>query len=373
MRDMRGLPRPEYPRPSFRRRDWVNLNGDWDFGADESRNFDRRILVPFSPQSQLSGIGERVPGDVLWYRHRFDAPDSKRLLLHFGAVDYRATVWVNGEEVAAHEGGHTPFSADISRFAGRHDNVLVVRAEDPFADLTIPRGKQYWKQTSEEIFYTPTSGIWQTVWLEPLPERFIRELVIRPDLDAAAIDIEVSASGGVDVVVTLSGEAVGRWRGSDEGRIQLSRVMPWSPEAPHLYEVDVSMLDGTDRVVTYFGLRKLETKDGTLCLNGAPYIHRLVLDQGYFLDGLLTAPTDGDLRRDIELAKSMGFNGARKHQKIEDPRWLYWADILGFLVWSEMPNFHERSPEAERRLTSEWREAVMRDAHHPSIVAWVPV
>jgi len=373
MMQMRGLPRPEYPRPSFRRRDWVNLNGEWDFGAGDSRNFDRRIVVPFGPQSELSGLGVRVPGDVLWYRRRFDAPDSARLLLHFGAVDYRATVWVNDEEVATHEGGHTPFSADVSRFAGRPDNVVVVRAEDPFADLTIPRGKQYWKETSEEIFYTPTSGIWQTVWLEPMPERSIGNLVLRPNLDAAAVDIEVVADGGVDAVVTLQGEAVGRWHGSDKGRIALDRVMPWSPEAPHLYEVDVSMLDGTDRVVTYFGLRKVETKDGQLWLNGAPYIQRLVLDQGYFPGGLLTAGTDAELRRDIELAKSMGFNGARKHQKIEDPRWLYWADTLGFLVWAEMANFHERSPEAERRLTAEWSEAVVRDRHHPSIFAWVPV
>ncbi|HEY8798239.1 MAG TPA: sugar-binding domain-containing protein, partial [Candidatus Dormibacteraeota bacterium] len=317
---MRGLPRPEYPRPSFRRRDWVNLNGEWDFGAGDSRNFDRRIVVPFGPQSELSGLGVRVPGDVLWYRRRFDAPDSARLLLHFGAVDYRATVWVNDEEVATHEGGHTPFSADVSRFAGRPDNVVVVRAEDPFADLTIPRGKQYWNETSEEIFYTPTSGIWQTVWLEPMPERSITSLVLWPNLEAAAVDIEVVADGGVDAVVTLQGEAVGRWHGSDKGRIALDRVMPWSPEAPHLYEVDVSMLDGTDRVVTYFGLRKVETKDGQLWLNGAPYIQRLVLDQGYFPGGLLTAGTDAELRRDIELAKSMGFNGARKHQKIEDPR-----------------------------------------------------
>jgi beta-galactosidase/beta-glucuronidase len=351
----------------------VNLNGEWAYGAGDSRNFEGRILVPFAPQSELSGIGERAPGDVLWYRRRFDAPDSKRLLLHFGAVDYRATVWVNGDEVATHEGGHTPFSADITQFAGRADNFLIVRVEDPTADLTIPRGKQYWKQASEEIFYTPTSGIWQTVWLEPLPERSITNLVLRPNPDAGAVDVEVVAESRVDVVVTLDGEMVGRWSGSHKGRIALSRVASWSPEAPHLYEVDVSMLDGTDRVVTYFGLRKVETKEGKFWLNGAPYVQRLVLDQGYFPGGLLTAGTDAELRRDIELAKSMGFNGARKHQKVEDPRWLYWADTLGFLVWGEMPNFHERSPDAERRLSSEWREAVLRDVHHPSIVAWAPM
>jgi beta-galactosidase/beta-glucuronidase len=373
MRDMRAVPRPEYPRPSFRRRDWVNLNGEWEFGSGDSENFDRTILVPFCPQSELSGIGLRVPGDVLWYRRHFDAPPGPRLLLHFGAVDYRATVWVNGEEVATHEGGHTPFFADISRFAGRPDNVVVVRAEDPFADLTIPRGKQYWKEMSEEIFYTPTSGIWQTVWLEPTPERAITRLVLQPDLDSASVGIEVAAPGGVDVVVTFEGTSVGRWRGSDQGRIALDRVMPWSPETPNLYEVDVSMLDGADRVVTYFGLRKVETKEGRLWLNGEQYIQRLVLDQGYFPGGLMTAATDTELRRDIELAKTLGFNGARKHQKLEDPRWLYWADRLGFLVWGEMANFHERSPEAERRFTAEWREAVLRDRHHPSIVAWVPI
>src|ERR1700674_1515268 len=183
---MRGVPRPEYPRPSFRRRSWINLNGEWEFGAGGSETFDRRILVPFCPQSDLSGLGVRVPGDVVWYRRRFDAPRSARLLLHFGAVDYRATVWVNGEEVVRHEGGHTPFSADITRFAGRTDNVVVVRADDPLEDLTTPRGKQCWKSTSEGIFYTPTTGIWQTVWLEPLPSRAIHDLRVRPDLDGAA-------------------------------------------------------------------------------------------------------------------------------------------------------------------------------------------
>jgi beta-galactosidase/beta-glucuronidase len=373
MREMHGVPRPEYPRPSFRRREWANLNGDWEFGAGDKEVFDRRIVVPFCPQSELSGLGIKVPGDVVWYRRRFDAPEAARLMLHFGAVDYRATVWVNGEEVARHEGGHTPFSADISRFAGRAGNVVVVRAEDPFADLTIPRGKQYWKETSEGIFYTATTGIWQTVWLEPMPERSIQSLRFQPNLDKSAVDIEVVAGGAVDAVVTFDGAVVGRWRGSDHGRIALDRVMPWSPESPHLYQVAVSLLDSTDRVVSYFGLRKVETKDGRFWLNGAPFIQRLVLDQGYFPGGLLTAGSDAELRRDIELAKAMGFNGARKHQKVEDPRWLYWADTLGFLVWAEMANFHEHSQQAERRLIAEWSEAVLRDRDHPSIVAWVPM
>jgi beta-galactosidase/beta-glucuronidase len=349
------------------------LNGEWEFGAGDSETFDRRIVVPFCPQSELSGLGLRVPGDVVWYRRRFDAPDSARLLLHFGAVDYRATVWVNGKQVAAHEGGHTPFSADISRFAGRNDNVVVVRAEDPLTDQTIPRGKQYWKVESEGIFYTATTGIWQTVWLEPMPERSIQSLRLRPNLDDASVDVDVAAGGAVDVVVTFDGAVVGRWRGSDHGRIALERVMQWSPETPHLYQVDISLPDGTDRATSYFGLRKVETRDGRFWLNGAPYIQRLVLDQGYFPGGLLTAGTDAHLRRDIELAKAMGFNGARKHQKVEDPRWLYWADTLGFLVWAEMANFHQHSQDAERRLVAEWRGAVLRDRDHASIVAWVPM
>lgn len=370
---MHRVPRPEYPRPSFRRREWVNLNGEWDFGSGDSETFDRRIVVPFCPQSELSGLGFRVPWDVVWYRRRFDAPDSARLMLHFGAVDYRATVWVNGEEVAHHEGGHTPFSADIRHVATRVDNEVVVRVEDPVADLTIPRGKQYWQTTPEGIFYTPTTGIWQTVWLEPLPARSIQSIGIRPNPDEGAVDVDVVADCEVEIVVSFDAAVVGRWRGVGEGRIALDRVMPWSPEAPNLYRLDASLRDGTDHVASYFGLRKVEARGGLFYLNGEPYIQRLVLDQGYFPGGLLTAGSDAELRRDIELAKAMGFNGARKHQKIEDPRWLYWADTLGFLVWGEMANFHEHSPEAEGRLIAEWREAVLRDRDHPSIVAWVPM
>src|SRR5512135_248556 len=184
---------PEYPRPTFRRDRWVNLDGRWDFGAGDTETFDRQITVPFCPQSRLSGVGDGEPGETVWYRRRFDAPDADRLLLHFGAVDYRATVWVDGEEVARHEGGHTPFSADISHVAGRPDNLLVVRAEDPLADKTIPRGKQSWKPDPEGIFYTATSGIWQTVWLEPAPARSIQALKVVPDLDAGTVELVVAA------------------------------------------------------------------------------------------------------------------------------------------------------------------------------------
>ena len=371
-----GGPRPEYPRPNLARPDWVNLNGEWEFGAGSRPAFDRHIVVPFCAESQLSGIGE-IPGDVVWYRRRFDAPKAERLALHFGAVDYRATVWVNDRELARHEGGHTPFSVDVTEALRARDNVLVVRAEDPLEDKTVPRGKQFWGRRPEGIFYTPTTGIWQTVWLEPLPARHIRALRINPDLAAGAVDFELDADGRAELDASLDGEVVGRWSGvAGRGRIGLERVVPWHPGSPRLYELEARLLDPegktVDRVQTYFGLRAVETRDGRFWLNGEPFVQRLVLDQGYFPGGLLTAPDDDSLRRDIELAKSLGFNGARKHQKVEDPRWLYWADRLGFLVWDEMPSFQAHSPQAEERLAAEWADVVRRDRDHPSVVAWVP-
>src|SRR5882672_5750740 len=369
-------PRPEYPRPHLRRRNWVSLNGEWEFGAGEKQVFDRRILVPFCPESRLSGIGEG-PGDTVWYRTRFNRPAGECVVLHFGAVDYRATVWVNDIEVARHEGGHTPFSADVSATLRGRDNVLVVRADDPLTDKTTPRGKQFWGEKPEGIFYTPTTGIWQTVWLEPLPERHIRTLRLTPDLDAAAVDFEVQGEGWTRLVVTLEGEVMGRWEGkAGHGRVALAEISPWHPDSPALYEVEAMLLDHdgnvADRLIGYFGLRSVGTRDGEVLLNGDPFVPRLVLDQGYFPDGLLTAPSDDALRGDIEAAMALGFNGARKHQKVEDPRWLYWADRLGFLVWDEMPSTQEFNDEAAQRLEAEWADVVRRDRDHPSIVAWVP-
>src|SRR5438093_2209584 len=236
-------PRPEYPRPALRRAEWQNLNGEWEFGAGEEAVFDRRIGVAFCPESELSGIGERVD-DVVWYRRRFDTPAAPRLLLHFGAVDYWATVWVNDLEVARHEGGHSPCTADITRAVRSRDNVVVVRAEDSLGDRTIPRGKQYWKETPEGIFYTATTGIWQSVWLEPLPARHVTQLSLAPDLQAGAVDFEVDP--GTDLVVTLDGEVVGRSSGQPRGRIRLERVEPWHPDSPRLYGLEARL--GQDRV-----------------------------------------------------------------------------------------------------------------------------
>ena len=353
----------DYPRPSLRRRRWVSLDGAWEFGA----SFSRTINVPFAPQAELSGVNDESPGDVVWYRRRFDAPRASRLLLHFGAVDYRATVWVNEVEVASHEGGHTPFSADITRFAGRSENEVVVRAEDPLADRTVARGKQHWTTRPEGIFYTATTGIWQTVWLEPLPARCIESVRVVPDLDGGRV--EVGVSDEAEVVATFDGRVVGKRSGS--GSLRLDEIHPWSPETPHLYGLHIAL--GEDEVETDFGLRNVETRDGMFWLNGEPYVQRLVMDQGYYPGGLMTAPSADHFKRDIEVAKSMGFNGSRKHQKVEDPRYMYWADRLGFLVWAEMPSLRAPSREGERRFLAEWQAAVERDRDRPSVVVWVAV
>ena len=421
-----AAPRPEYPRPQFRRRDWTNLNGAWAFAFDDSdaglsggwqntdaaalrsdaSPFDREIVVPFCYQAERSGIGETAFHDVVWYARTFEYTPTgdERLLLHFGAVDYRATVWVNGAQVASHEGGHTPFSADVTHaLAGESgNNVVIVRTEDPSRDVTIPRGKQYWKEESEGIFYTRTTGIWQSVWLEPVNRHRIDTLRLTPDVDAASVEVEVSVEAiesgmSLRATVELDGEQVLEDTISVRSSL-VERSLPllrsgeapdtphladwpgpalWSPEHPNLYDLRLELLgqggEVLDRVESYFGMRKIEVKSGKVLLNDRPLYQRLILDQGYFPEGILTAPTDEDLRRDIELAREMGFNGARKHQKVEDPRWLFWADTLGFLVWGEMANAYKYSPGYVRRMTAEWQEAVMRDYNHPCIVAWVPM
>ena len=358
----------------------MSLNGPWQFGFD-SPDFDRSIVVPFAHQSALSGIGERTLHDTVWYRRRFERPDGDRVKLHFGAVDYQATVWVNDVEVTRHEGGHTPFSVDITDVVLHGDNELVVRADDPATDRSLPRGKQTWQSKAEGIFYTATTGIWQTVWLEPLPHRHLTSLRLSPRLEDGVLEFDLGTStpdAGVELTVTLRGRRVGSFSGqSGHGSLSVADVEPWSPEAPVLYDVTVRLVDDggrdLDRVESYFGMRTVATYDGRLLLNGQPYIQRLVLDQGYYPGGWYTAASDADLRKDIELAKAFGFNGARKHQKIEDPRWLYWADRLGFLVWAEMPNFHEHTAQAEQRLAAELAAAIVRDRDHPCIVAWVPM
>ncbi|WP_127532815.1 glycoside hydrolase family 2 protein [Paenibacillus kobensis] len=401
-------PRAEYPRPQFVRDRWLNLNGEWEFEFDDNnageredwqsgaQAFSRTIIVPYCYQSELSGIGETAFHDIVWYKRSFRIPveyGNSRILLHFGAVDYEARVWVNGKLVASHEGGHTPFQADITDALSDEDNLLVVRAVDYSKDVTLPRGKQFWEEKSAGIFYTRTTGIWQTVWLEPVSETHLGRCRVTPDIDNNEVKLQafVEAASGRDVslraTVTFQGALVSEdtfrmTRASETRTITIHDFNDhglgrwWSPEKPNLYDLRLTLLvDGqeTDTVQAYFGMRKISVEDGVVLLNNRPYEMRMVLDQGYFPTGLLTAPTDEDLKRDIELTKEMGFNGARKHQKIEDPRYLYWADRLGLLVWGEMANAYHFSESYVGRVTREWLEAVERDYNHPCIVVWVPI
>jgi beta-galactosidase/beta-glucuronidase len=397
-------PRPEYPRPQFERSQWLNLNGTWQFDFDdaniglrehwfEKAPLNQTITVPFAYQSRLSGIEKAEFHDIVWYQREFDVPEEwlgKRLLLHFGAVDYRAWVWINGAFVTYHEGGHTPFSTEITHLAQAKNNRVVVRVEDFSTDLEQPRGKQFWREKSESIFYTRTTGIWQTVWLEPVADVYLNTLKLTPDIDAGTLLVECTLDGvpsgqmKVDVGVTFAGEPVMTATLSPEpGRRVLSTTLSvgdtphlWSPENPALYDLQVQVKQDEvllDEVRSYFGMRKIDVQDGQIRLNNQPYYMRLVLDQGYHPDGLLTFPSDDALKQDAEMTKAMGFNGVRKHQKVEEPRYLYWADHLGLLVWGEMANCYVYSALAVERITAEWQEAVERDYNHPCIVAWVPL
>lgn len=399
------VPRPEYPRPQYVRSAWMNLNGAWDFEFDdenqglrekwfESHNFSRTITVPYAFQSLLSGIQDTHFHDVVWYRRAFDLPEAwtgKHILLHFGAVDYRARVWVNGQFVTCHEGGHTPFYADVTGALRPAGNSVVVRVEDISTDLAQPRGKQFWEEESKSIFYTRTTGIWQPVWLEPVESSFIERAKLTPNIDAWEIKVEYrvdnpSPNQTIEIEVSFAGEILAHDSSAVENlQFKATRVLPlpdvkqdrlWSPEAPNLYDMVLRLWDGDrllDEVQAYFGMRKISVEEGRVLLNNHPYYMKLVLDQGYFPEGLITPPSDDDMRFDVEITKNMGFNGVRKHQKIEDPRYLYWADRLGLLVWGEMANAQTYADCAVQRMMAEWQAAIERDYNHPCIVAWVPL
>ncbi|KFI47493.1 glycoside hydrolase family 2 protein [Bifidobacterium biavatii] len=406
--------RTEYPRPQFRRDEWTCLNGEWEFAFDddnrgldehwqERTDFDRRIQVPFAYQSKLSGIHDVSRHDVVWYRRYFvqsRPDDGNRVLLHFGAVDYEATVFVNGRQVVHHIGGNTPFSADITPYLNEDgEQSIAVRVWDPQDDERIPRGKQYWNGPSAGIWYTNTTGIWQTVWCETVSAKRLDDVRITTDIDRGLIRFDATGAGmrsgdklryriSYHDVPVADGELT--WR-SDELVWEVDYVQNhifrtgfhnedeplWSPEHPNLVDVAFDVIDGgdgrtTDHVDSYFGMRKIHIQNGMTYLNNRPYYQKLVLDQGYWPDGLLTAPDDDAYRKDIELSKSMGFNGCRKHQKMEDPRFLYWADKLGYIVWGECAAAPAYTKSAVDRLMREWQEIVDRDYNHPSIVTWVP-
>jgi beta-galactosidase/beta-glucuronidase len=396
-----------YPQPQLRRSGCSTLDGTWQFSLDpdaswsrpEQVRWDAVIVVPFSPETPASGIGATGYFRACWYRRTFDvlplAP-GERLLLRFGAVDYAATVWVNGQIVATHEGGYTPFVSDITdALISGAEQTVVLRAEDDPLDLAKPRGKQDWEIEPHAIWYPRTSGIWQTVWWERVPATRIDALRWDANLERWEIGLDASVTGvhrddltlhvtlragptvlAEDTYRVIGGIVARRISLADPGIDDVRNRLLWRPGSPTLIDADLTLrTDGgevLDRVQSYTALRTISVQGDRVMLNGRPLTLRLVLDQGYWPETGLTPPDDDALRRDIELTLAMGFNGVRKHQKVEDPRYLAWADRLGLLVWEEMPSAYRFTQRSIERLTREWADVVRRDVSHPCIIAWVP-
>lgn len=399
-------PAPAYPRPLVRRARWTSLNGPWSFAIDADASWaDPRdvawtqvIEVPFAPETRRSGIDQTGLFSAVWYQRELDVadpPDGERLMLRFGAVDYHATVWMNGIKVGEHEGGYTPFAFDITDLVRAGHRLLTVRAYDNPLDLEQPRGKQDWEVTPHLIWYPRTTGIWQTVWLEPLPMAYIDQVRFTPNLDRWEIAMYLTIEGRVrsplflharlqvgevllaqDVYQVLGQVVHRRIALSDPGIDDSRNDLLWSPASPTLIDVHLELRDEQgaviDEVASYTALREIATQGDRVILNGRAYRLRMVLDQGYWPESGMTAPDDLALRRDVELTRAMGFNGVRKHQKIEDPRYLYWCDRLGLLMWEEMPSAYRFTAKSVRRLQKEWEEVIHRDVSHACVAAWVP-
>jgi hypothetical protein len=399
----RGHPRPQLYRPG-----WQSLNGRWEFAFDPEGVWCEpaevvwrtHIVVPFSPEAPASGLNETGFFRACWYRRSVPRPplqNGERFLLHFGAIDYAATVWCNDRLAGRHEGGYTPFSIDITPFldgvAG--DPMIVVCAEDDPHDLAKPRGKQDWQLKPHSIWYTRTSGIWQTVWTEVVPATRVERIRWTPNLERWEIGFEAWICGAPqgrlrmhvhlqvgdtviadDTFAVIGGEVHRRIAPTDPGIDDYRNELLWSPESPTLIAAQIELWadrgERLDAVSSYTALRAVNVQRDRFVLNGRPYFMRLVLDQGYWPESGLTAPDDDALRRDVELAKAMGFNGVRKHQKLAEPRYLYWADRLGLLVWEEMPSAYRFTQPSIERVSREWMDAVRRDYSHPCVVAWVP-
>lgn len=394
-----SLPRAEHPRPDFERTEWLNLNGAWEFAEtneDEAARFLGKdaypdvIQVPFCRESPLSGLARRGFVKNVWYRRTFSLPEGwqgPRTLLHIGACDWRTRIWINGSLAGQHTGGNVQFSFDITRLLAPGANTIIVHAYDDTPSGLQPLGKQSNLPESHGIFYTRTTGIWQTVWLEGAGATYIRSFALDPDPNQACVTLNAELDGPVQDLllraqVTAEGKEVStielpvQWR---DNRMTLAVSSPrlWRPEDPFLYDLSLTLLRGgvaVDTVKSYFGMRRMSVEGGALLLNGKPVFQRLVLDQGFYPEGVWTAPSDEALRHDIELSQACGFNGARLHQKVFEPRFLYWADKLGYLVWGEYPSYgaNYANPAVNTPLTHEWVEIMKRDRNHPAIIGWCP-
>lgn len=391
---MTNIPRPEHPNPQFQRREWLNLNGKWSFEIDKSKSgmekkyyepqtkLDSTINVPFCPESVLSGVEYKDFMDSVWYSREFTVPEKfadLRTILHFGAVDYLATVFVNGKKVGTHKGGYISFEFDITDYLKDGTNVLTVYAEDDTRNPLQPRGKQSERYYSHDCDYTRTTGIWQTVWLEFVPESRIKGIKVFPNVENCSVDIqaEVIGAGKFEVLALYQERIMGAASVETEGgyitaHLDLKEAYLWEVGEGRLYDLELRFNE--DKVDSYFGLRDVKLDGQKFLINGKSVFQRLVLDQGFYPDGIYTAPNEEAMIKDIQISLDVGFNGARLHEKIFEPRFLYNCDKMGYIVWGEYPNWglDSSNPNIVYSVLPEWLEELERDFNHPAIVGWCP-
>ena len=390
-----NIPRPEHPNPQWERKNWKNLNGQWQFEIDYSCSGEERglpaaealsgsITVPFCPESKLSGVEVKDFMNCVWYKKTITLTEEdltgNRVLFHIGACDYETKIWVNGQSTGfSHKGGYTPVDVDITPWVKAGDNLITVAAYDDIRSFKQPGGKQSARHNSYRCYYTRTTGIWQTVWYEIVPESYLKYAKITPDLENGAVSIEAElvGTGDLSAEVYYEGKLVGTATKKNKSvianvEVQLSEIHPWELGNGRLY--DLVLKFGKDEVKSYFGLRSIELKDGKFYINGKSVFQRLVLDQGYYPEGITTAPTEEDLIKDIQCGLDAGFNGARMHQKVFEPRYIYHADRLGYMVWGEYGSWSMNMTEldAVAIFLPEWLESVRRDYNHPALITWCP-
>lgn len=401
------IPRNEYPRPNFIRKQWLNLNGEWDFEFDDEnkgekekwyleKEFSRKIKVPFTYETKLSGIGDSTPHGYVWYKRKFTLPPDwkdKNIILHFGAVDYIAKIWINGEYVGNHIGGYTPFSFDITNYIRwEKPNIIVVKVEDDPFSKEQARGKQTWIESNFGCWYTRTTGIWQTVWIEPVSQIYLKNVKMTPDikngrvlieafLNKPCIDAKLNCRISFDDIdiTNISVDCIEKTLKFSlnvySNRVSEWGLKLWHPDEPNLYDIEFLLIhkgEVIDEVKSYFGMREIRVYEGKVLLNGRPFYQKLILDQGYWPESGITPPDEESIIYDIKVTKELGFNGVRKHQKVEDPLYLYWADKLGLVVWGEMASFYDFTDTAMNNYVREWQEIIERDYNHPCIIVWTP-
>ena len=375
-----NIPRPEHPNPQWQRASWQNLNGRWEFGRN--KKFGQEIIVPFCPESELSGIGKKDFMKQVWYRRSIDVTPAQlqgRVILHFGAADYLSTLWVNDIEIGTHEGGYTSFSFDITQALRPGPNELTLHCKDDTRDPLVCCGKQSEKLKSHGCHYTRTTGIWQTVWLEFVPENYILSAVYQPDPENGCLHLraKVAGQGTLTVKAFWEGREVGSASAKSSGNavrlsLSLSETHLWEVGRGGLYDLELTFNE--DKVASYFGLRSVRMDGYKFLINEKSVFQRLILDQGFYPDGIYTAPTASALEDDIRMSMDAGFNGARLHEKVFEPLFLYYCDKLGYLAWGEFADWgsDKSKPELLHRYLPQWCEALERDRNHPAIVGWCP-